>query len=91
MTNFAGVLEAGRLLELMMSLSQAQPEQGWVRERAGQRHVDTREKVESGRDLVCVAVCCTGSKHIVMWAVSCVRYRWVTVASDHKKAECQCG
>ena len=51
------------------------------------RHVDAREKVESGRDLVCVAVRCTGGEHIVMRAVSRVRYKWVTVASDREKAE----
>ena len=50
------------------------------------RHVDAREKVESGRDLVCVAVRCTGGEHIVMRAVSRVRYRRA-VASDRKKAE----
>ena len=51
------------------------------------RHVDAREKVESGRDLVCVAVRCTGGEHIVMRAVSRVRYGRVTVASDREKAE----
>jgi hypothetical protein len=85
-TNFAGVLEAERLLELATSSSRARPEQGRARERAGQRHVDAREKVESGRDLVCVAVRCTGGEHIVMRAVSRVRYRRA-VASDRKKAE----
>ena len=51
------------------------------------RHVDARETVEIGRDLVCVAVRCTGGEHIVMRAVSRVRYGRVTVASDREKAE----
>ena len=85
-TNFAGVLEAERLLELATSSSRARPEQG--RERRGRcggvrgmwtRHVDAREKVESGRDLVCVAVRCTGGKHIVMPAVSRMTRRRVTM------------
>ena len=49
--------------------------------------MDAREKVESGRDLVCVAVRCTGGEHIVMRAVSRVRYGRVTVASDREQAE----
>ena len=86
-TNFAGVLEAERLLELATSSSRARPDrEGRAKERAGQRHVDAREKVESGRDLVCVAVRCTGGEHIVMRAVPRVRYGRVTVASDREKA-----
>jgi len=87
-TNFAGVLEAERLLELATSSSRARPEQGRARGRAGQRHVDAREKVESDTDLDCVDVRYTGGEHIVMRAVSRVRYRRA-VASDRKKAELQ--
>ena len=53
--------------------------------------MDAREKVESDRDLVCVAVCCMGSEHIVMQAVSCIRYEQVMNASECEKTECQCG
>ena len=47
--------------------------------------MDAKEKVESGRDLVCVAVRCTGGEHIVMRAVSRVRYGRVAVASDRRE------
>ena len=85
--NFAGVLEAERLLELATSSSRARPDrEGRAKERAGQRHVDAREKVESGRDLVCVAVRCTGGEHIVMRAVSRMMHRRVTIASENLSA-----
>jgi len=50
------------------------------------RHVDAREKVESGRDLVCVAVRCTGGEHIVTRAVSRMRNGLVTIASERASA-----
>ena len=85
-TNFAGVLEAERLLELATSSSRARPEQGRARGRAGQRHVDAREKVESDTDLDCVDVRYTGGEHIVMRAVLRMRNGRVTIASERASA-----
>ena len=91
-TIFASALEAGWLLcNQTRDVLESGTTRAGTREKGqvwrGQRHVDAKEKVESGRDLVCVAVRCTGGEHIVMRAVSRVRYGRVTVASDREKAE----
>ena len=74
MTNFAGVLEAERLLcnrtRVLESSTTKSSTHGRARGRAGEAvYVDERERgAESGRDLV--AMCCMGGKHIVMRAGS---------------------
>ena len=83
-TNFVGVLEAERLLQANLRRPRVEHDQSRDGREKGQVvvYVDAREKVECSRDLVCVAVRCTGGKHIVMRAVSRMTHGWVTIASE---------